>query len=165
MKTLFVLRHAKSSWDHPELSDFQRPLNPRGKRAAPRIGAEMTARGYEPKLVLSSSAERAKETTRLVLEGAGIEPEIRFDREIYGAAANTLLYIVAQVPSNVGSVMIVGHNPGFEMLVAGLTGESRRMPTAALAAIEFETESWDQLEAGMGVLKDHLVPKELKKSS
>ena len=165
MKTLYVLRHAKSSWEHPELSDFQRPLNPRGEKAAPRIGAEMAARGYLPELVLSSPAARAKATTRLTLESARIDPEVRFEKDIYGAGPNTLLYLVSEVPDEVGSVMIVGHNPGFEMLVSGLTGASRRMPTAALAVIEFDVDEWASIAAETGSLKDFMTPKGLKRES
>ena len=161
MKTLFVLRHAKSSWDHPELSDFERPLNRRGEKAAPRIGAEMAVRGYNPAIIISSPAVRAKQTTALVADAAGLESQIVYNRSIYGSGVSALVYIVSEIPDDFDSAMIVGHNPGFEHLVAALSGESHRMPTAALAVIDFDASSWTEIESGSGKLVDFLVPKQL----
>ncbi|NNE99859.1 MAG: histidine phosphatase family protein [Pyrinomonadaceae bacterium] len=160
MKTLFVLRHAKSSWDYPELADFERPLNKRGKKAAPFMGDLMRRKGLIPEFILSSSAKRAKQTAKLVKASAEIENDIHFDRQVYGASTNTLLHIVGEFENGHSSAMIVGHNPGFEGLVEVLGGEYQRMPTAALAVIELEIDTWHETAAGKGILVEILRPKE-----
>lgn len=163
MKTLFILRHAKSSWDHPELSDFERPLNGRGKKAAPFMGELMYEKSLIPKFILSSPARRAKQTAKLVNASGEIEAEIEFDSRIYGASTNSLMHIVSDLPDDYSSAMIVGHNPGFEGLVEILNGEHHRMPTAALAVIELKVDSWQDIVAGCGELVEILRPKEQMK--
>ncbi|MDH3493595.1 MAG: histidine phosphatase family protein [Acidobacteriota bacterium] len=161
MKTLFVLRHAKSSWDHPELSDFERPLNKRGKKAAPLIGAAMSERGYRPDIIISSPARRAKETTDLVTAAGEFAAVITFNQSIYGSGVNTLIHIVSDIPESAQSAMLVGHNPTFERLVEVLTGQTVRMPTAAVAVIGLDIPNWGETAAGMARLLDHLIPKDL----
>lgn len=160
MKTLLVLRHAKSSWDHPELSDFDRPLNKRGEEAAPFMGELISSKGLEPEIVVSSPARRARTTAELAASAGGFDSRIEFDERIYGAGANTLAYIVAGFDDSVDSAMIVGHNPGFEDLVAALTGERHRFPTAALAVIDLNISVWSETESGKGELRDLFIPKE-----
>ncbi|QQS39851.1 MAG: histidine phosphatase family protein [Acidobacteriota bacterium] len=160
MKTLFVLRHAKSSWDHPELSDFERPLNKRGEKAAPFMGELMRSKGLVPDLIVSSPANRAKTTARLAAEAGGFEAGIELDERIYGAGANTLAYIIADFDDSADTAMIVGHNPGFEDLVGALTGEHPRFPTAALAVIDLDVTVWSETERGKGTLRDLFIPKE-----
>jgi len=160
MKTLFVLRHAKSSWNHPKLSDFERPLNKRGEKAAPFMGELMREKDLIPEFVLSSPAKRAKQTAKLVKASAEISSKIEFDRRIYEASRNSLLHIVSEFDDDLRSAMIVGHNPGFEGLVAALGGEHQRMPTAALAVIELDIESWSEITADCGKLIEMLRPKE-----
>jgi phosphohistidine phosphatase len=162
MKTLFLLRHAKSSWDDAGLRDFDRPLNERGLEAAPLIGKAMRRRKLQPDLIISSPAVRAKETTGLVHEAAGLKAVVRYDERIYEASTRRLLEIVSLIDDSVGSAMMVGHNPGFEELVAVLTGEAKRMPTAALASIELNIESWSEISMDVGKLKWLLKPKDLK---
>ncbi|REJ75369.1 MAG: histidine phosphatase family protein [Acidobacteria bacterium] len=159
MKTLYVLRHAKSSWDHPELSDFERPLNDRGRKAAPFMGRLMAERDLVPEVIVSSPAVRAKTTARLASEAGDFGAEIRFDERIYGAGSNTLVYIVAEIDDSYSSAMIVGHNPGFEDLVAALTGESHRFPTAALAVIDLDVPNWSEVTRGTGSLRELFIPK------
>lgn len=160
MKTLFVLRHAKSSWDYPELSDFDRPLNKRGERAAPFMGEMMREKGLVPQLIVSSPAERAKTTAELVAEAGGFEPPILFDDRIYGAGANTLAYIISGFNDSIDVAMVVGHNPGLETLVHALSGESRQFPTAALAVIDLNIEVWSGIEIGKGSLRALYLPRE-----
>src|SRR5688572_19085866 len=112
MKTLYVLRHAKSSWNDPHLSDFDRPLNDRGERTAPFIGKLMRDRGLIPDVVISSPARRALETAKLVREAAGIEPDILFDERIYEASPQALRQVAAEADDLLASIMLVGHNPG-----------------------------------------------------
>jgi len=162
MKTLYLLRHAKSSWDDPGLKDFDRPLNERGLKAAPRMGAYIKKEKIRPDLILSSPAFRAKQTTTLVCEAAGLTGvDIDFDERIYEASAQRLFEIVAGLKDNFDSAMMVGHNPGFEELLAALTGESKRMRTAALACIELNVKKWSDVSANSGKLKWLVKPKDL----
>src|SRR5687768_14584593 len=107
MKTLFILRHAKSSWDDPDLADFDRPLNERGKTTAPFMGRVMEGEGFVPGVLLSSPAVRARETARLVKEGAGFDIEIRHDERIYEASPQTLRQTAASIDDRFDSAMIV----------------------------------------------------------
>jgi phosphohistidine phosphatase len=162
MKTLFLLRHAKSSWDDPDLSDFNRPLNNRGLKAAPKMGAMIRKRKLQPEVVLSSPALRAKQTTEIVCEAAGLATVVCFEPEIYEATPQRLLKIVQGIDDQMNSAMLVGHNPGFEELLAALTAESQRMPTAALACIELSIDKWCEVLAGTGRLEWLVTPKLLK---
>lgn len=161
MKTLYLLRHAKSSWDDPGLKDFDRPLNKRGLKAAPKVGAYMLKEKIRPDVILSSPALRAQQTTHVVCEAAGLSALINFDERIYEASVQRLFEIVAGFADAVNTAMMVGHNPGFEDLLAALTGESQRMPTAALACIELKTKKWSDLTGGCGKLKWLVKAKDL----
>ena len=160
MKTLIVLRHAKSSWDHPNLSDFDRPLNKRGERTAPFMGELLASEGVEPQIVVSSPARRAKMTAEAFCGAGGFAAEIEFDEWIYGAGANTLTYVLSEIADKWDRVMIVGHNPGFEMLVHALTGKAARMPTAAVAVIDLDISRWAEIGAGSGTLRRHYIPRD-----
>lgn len=160
MKTLYVLRHAKSSWDDPDLADFDRPLNARGRAAAPFMGETIARYGLAPDLVLSSPAVRARETALLVKEAAGMNSEIRHDERIYEASPQTLRQVAASIDDNVDSAMIVGHNPGIEGFIRFLTGRLEAMPTAALAVIDLEVGSWRELEPESGTLRKLIRPKD-----
>jgi phosphohistidine phosphatase len=164
MKTLLLLRHAKSSWKDDGLKDFDRPLNQRGLKAAPAIGKLIRKRKLEPDLVLSSPAERARQTSQLVFEAAGLKTEVRFDERIYEAGVARLLEIISQIDDEANVAMLVGHNPGFEELQEALTGEAHGFPTAALACIEVNIEKWNKIRAGVGRLEWLVKPKELKSS-
>jgi phosphohistidine phosphatase len=161
MKRLYVLRHAKSSWDDASLSDFDRPLNERGLDAAPLMGKVMRKRGYIPDAVFSSPAKRAKKTAKLATDAAGIESSIIFDERIYEASPQKLVEVLSTVDGAAASAMIVGHNPGMEGLIRLLTGETVSMPTAALAIIDLEVEQWNDLDHQTGKLVAMLRPKEL----
>jgi len=162
MKTILLLRHAKSSWKDASVKDFDRPLNQRGLKAAPAIGRLMRKRKLQPELVLSSPAERARQTTQLVLEAAGLKTEVRYDERIYEASAARLFEIVSQLDDEAEVVMMVGHNPGFEELLEALTGTGRSLSTAALACIELDIEKWNKVRAGENQLAWLVRPKELK---
>lgn len=164
MKKLLLLRHAKSSWEDTSLPDFERPLNERGLRAAPTIGRYMREQKLQPDLVICSPAKRTRETIALVLEAAGIKRDVRYDERIYEASVSTLLEIVSQIEDDKAEVLLVGHNPGFENLLERLTGESIRMPTAALARIALDAERWREIAAQSGQLELFVTAKELAKS-
>lgn len=169
MKTIFVLRHAKSSWNDSSLSDFERPLNERGKEAAPFMGELMKKNNFTPDLIVSSPAERAKQTAEFVKKAADFQTEIRFNEKIYEASPLRLLEVISQTDENAKTLLLVGHNPGFEGLVRVLSGENARMPTAALAVLDLEIGDWaeiydecialDEIEV-CGKLRRLIVPKE-----
>ncbi len=160
MKILFVLRHAKSSWENSDLSDFDRPLNKRGLKTAPLMGEMMFENKFSPALIVSSPAKRAKQTAILIKEAAQIQSEIRYDEKIYEANPFRLLQIVSELDESVESAMIVGHNPGLEGLIKILTGESETMPTASLAIIDLNAENWSEVTAKSGKLQKLIRPQE-----
>ena len=171
MKTVFLLRHAKSSWDQPLLEDFRRPLSSRGRKAAPRVGRYLARNGLIPERVLCSGAVRAVETWELVSESLGTEVPTEFMDEIYHASPRTLLEIIRTLPEWEESVLLVGHNPTFETLAIRLAGTgdeeallvlSSKYPTASLAILDFRIRSWQELEEGGGHLRDFIRPKDLK---
>jgi len=161
MKTLLLLRHAKSDWDDPSLRDFDRPLAARGERDAPRIGKALRKRGPLPDLIVSSPAARAKATVDAVIRAAKLDLEIRFDEAVYGGSSPELISLIKRLPDGSSCVMVVGHNPGFEDLVGRLSGSHDRMPTAALACIEFQIDHWEDVNDGEGKLAWLLTPKQL----
>jgi phosphohistidine phosphatase len=162
MKSLLLLRHAKSDWDQPGISDFARPLNKRGQKAAPLMGQFARKRRLRPDLVVSSPAERARQTAHLLVEAAAYHVEIRFDERIYEASWSRLLEIVQQLDESSSQVLMVGHNPGMEDLLLNLSGVNRRMPTAALARINLAIESWNDAAPGSGQLEWLVKPKDLE---
>ena len=159
MRTLYLLRHAKSSWSDSSLRDFDRPLNDRGRESAGLIGKQLAAEKLIDPLLICSPAVRTRETAELVLKNANVHAEERFDERIYEASLRDLLQVVSEIPDDEQVVIMIGHNPGFEELLAFLTGEARRMPTCALAKIKLEAASWKDLKAGEGRLATFLTPK------
>jgi phosphohistidine phosphatase len=147
MKTLLILRHAKSSWKDESLPDHERPLNKRGKQDAPRMGKLLRDEGLIPDLILSSDARRARATIELVAQECHYDGEILFLRELYAAEPEAYLEALAQQGGDAASVMIVGHNPGLEELLEELTGERLPLPTAALAQVALPIEHWSELGA------------------
>ena len=145
MKTLLVLRHAKSSWNDPALDDHERPLNKRGQRDAPRMGELVRQYGLMPDVVLSSDAVRARLTAEAVAVAARYAGEILLDPHLYMADPADIRSLLPTVRANADTVMIVGHNPGLEKLVEQLTGERQDLPTAALAQISLPIDQWRQL--------------------
>ncbi len=162
MKILLLLRHAKSSWKDESLSDFERPLSERGKKASQAIGRYIRKQKMMPDLVLSSPAVRARETTGIITTTAKLTAEIRYDQRIYEADALRLVHIISQIESNFGSVLLVGHNPGIEELLGLLTGSSQHMPTAALAKIRLEgANDWSEISQAKAILELMIKPKDI----
>jgi phosphohistidine phosphatase len=168
-KRLFVLRHAKSSWDDPRMSDHERPLAPRGRRAVKVLHDHLRSSGIEPTLVLCSSARRTRET----LDGVQPTGERLIESDLYGADAGALIDRLRRVPEEVQSVMLIGHNPAMQMLVLRLAdGDDReagrpdldqvrrKFPTGGLATLEFDC-GWSQLAPGRARLTDLVRPKQL----
>ena len=153
MKTLLLLRHAKSSWKDDSQSDFDRPLNERGKRDAPAVGLVLRERQLRPDLVLCSSAKRAKKTAITALEASGYDVELRLLEELYLAPLDVYVAAIAKLPDHLSNVMVVGHNPGLEELFSQLTARHEPLPTAALAQIQLPIDHWREVKTdGSGKL-------------
>lgn len=161
MRTLLLLRHAKSSWKEPNLEDFARPLNDRGRKAAKAVGKHLAEQKAEIDLVISSPAVRARQTIELVLKAARISPALRFDQRIYEASPTRLLEIISEIEDEPKSVLLVGHNPGMEELLRLLTDQELHMPTAALASISLNIKKWEKVVASNGVLDSFTKAKDL----
>ncbi len=162
MKTLLLLRHAKSSWKDETLPDHDRPLNKRGKKDAPRMGERLREEGFQPDIVLCSTAVRAQDTAQLALESAGLDPELLPREDLYAFEPGAYLHALSNLDDRYDQVLIVGHNPAMEELLTGLTGEHLPMPTAALAHIELPIDAWKNISFGMGArLEDLWIPKQV----
>ena len=146
MKTLLILRHAKSSWGEPALADIQRPLNKRGKHDAPRIGELIKEMGLVPDTILSSPAVRAMKTAEAAADRCGYEGEIEIRENFYPGSPDDYIDAINNLPDACARVMVVGHNPGLEELLSDLTGESEPLPTAALAQVELAIQRWIDLD-------------------
>ena len=145
-KRLFVMRHAKSSWNHSGLTDHERPLNARGLRDTPRMAEFMDSQKTCPTLLLSSSAVRAKKTAALIQANLETPPEWTVIKDFYLAPAHVYIQTLCRIPDNHSNTMIIGHNPGIEDLVERLSGHHHRMPNAAIAVFDLRIESWAMLE-------------------
>jgi phosphohistidine phosphatase len=163
MKTLLLLRHAKSSWKNPGQRDFDRPLNKRGMKAAPLVGKFIRERKLKPNLIISSPAVRARMTAALVVESGELEAELRYDERIYEADVEALVKVVSQADEAAETVLLVGHNPGLQELLRFLTGEEPEFPTAALASVSFKLDKWSAIQQHSGRLKWLVTPKALAK--
>jgi phosphohistidine phosphatase len=167
MKTLFLLRHAKSSWDNPALEDFDRPLNKRGKRAAKAIGAFIGKQQLKPELVLCSSAKRARDTLSLVEKGSQTSWPTEFEDTLYLAGPGKLFSHLMALEEAVSSVMMIGHNPGFHELALTLAGDgggelSVKYPTAALAVFDSPAQKWDAVTPENWCLQLFVCPRDLE---
>jgi phosphohistidine phosphatase len=171
MKRLAVLRHAKSSWDHAGVDDFDRPLNERGWKAARRMGKELKHRRMSFDLGLASPAARVRETVDGLIEEYG-QPTfpIRFEKPIYQADASALLALIRAIPDEVDAALLIGHNPGLERLLAEISKDDKhglrdrvadKYPTAALAVVELPVRHWAKVEPGSGTIVNLILPKEL----
>jgi phosphohistidine phosphatase len=169
-RTLYVLRHAKSSWDDPMQSDHDRPLAPRGRRATKLLAQYVSEHAIAPQLVLCSTARRARET----LEGIGFQAgQQLLEPELYSAGPDELIARLAQVDPQLRSVLLVGHNPALQMLILRLAAPDdrlqsgalddvrRKFPTGALATLTFGC-GWDQLQPGAAELAGYIRPKALQ---
>lgn len=161
MKNLFLTRHAKSSWNNPGLADIDRPLNERGKKAAPFMGKLIVDKGEKPELLISSPANRALSTARAFGEVMGlVENDIIVNRAIYGAGAQQLLELVQNQDDLHKSIMLFGHNPTFTSFVNMLTGSNiMNVVTCGVVRIDFEYSSWIDIDFGSGRLVYYEYPK------
>ena len=161
MLTLYLLRHAKSSWADESMRDFDRPLANRGREDCAVIGRFIEEKGIDFDLVLVSTAARTRETIALVKDRAKFQAEVRYDERIYEAITAQLLEVISQVENDRQSVLLVGHNPGIADLLALLTGEHHQVTTATFAKIELNASVWSANLANAGTLDWIVRPKEL----
>ena len=154
------MRHAKSSWTDPSLSDFERPLNERGRRAAPFMGGVLRREGLIPDHIICSPAKRTMETAELVQAAVELDLEIGHDDRIYEATAGELIEVVSEMPETSSRALLIGHNPSSEQFVQIITGAIEAMPTAALAVIDLDIGSWAEIAPGKGKLRRLFRPKE-----
>jgi len=162
MKILLLLRHAKSSWKDESLADQDRPLAKRGLRDAPLVGKLLNDANLLPDLILSSTARRARQTVELATEAAGYSGEVSWLDDLYAAAPEEILELLSTLPAYYTTVMVVGHNPGLEELMALLTDQVDSLTTAALAQIDLPVDGWDQLtDETQGKLVNIWRPREL----
>ncbi len=161
MKTLYIVRHAKSNWDERSVSDHDRKLNARGLRDAPLMGETLNNKGYHPNIICSSSANRALSTAKIIAEKIGYPTDnIVVTKEIYDATTNDLVNLINTFDDRYESVMLFGHNPGFTVL-ANLLADKYidNMPTCAAAVIELNIESWKSTASDCGKLIAFEYPK------
>lgn len=160
MKKLFLIRHAKSSWDDPSLTDFNRPLNERGMRDAPRMARILAQAHPEIDLVVHSPAKRATETAQIFINTMdNPQLEVLAMTEIYDASLNTLKGIVNNLDDQYSNVVLVGHNPGFSALLNYFSDQIYDMPTCSIAEIMFDQESWKDCIGSGGHLVNFDFPK------
>ena len=161
-KTLYLFRHAKSSWDDPSLTDFDRPLNKRGEKAAPLMGKVMRARDVCPSIIICSPSKRTRQTAKLALKKAGLdEAEIVFKNDLYLATTGGLLEIIHKTDDLLNTSMLIGHNPGLSELVYLLTGVEEAFPTAALACLRLNVAHWKDVRTGCGKMEWIVRPREV----
>jgi phosphohistidine phosphatase len=146
------MRHAKSSWDQTDLSDHDRPLAPRGRKAAKRMGSYMKDKGFEPSIVLCSSAVRARQTWELAAPSFSERTTLEVEQELYGAGDEELVARLRRLPPGASSVLLIGHNLG---------AVRKKFPTAALAVLDAPIEDWEGLRRGSAELTDFVTPKGL----
>lgn len=150
MKTLLILRHAKSSWKHPELADHERPLNKRGKKDAPYVGQVLLDRELVPQRILSSTAVRSRQTAEAVVEACHYAGTVDYLDALYMAEPQAILAALRSLPDEVERVMVIGHNPGLEGMVQMLSGQIIALPTAALAHLFLPVQTWQGLTLETG---------------
>ncbi len=159
MKTLLILRHAKSSWKDDSLPDEERPLKKRGRRQATAMGELLAREGLLPDGVICSTAERTRQTLQLVAEAAGYTGEVHYTPQLYYTDLVTYLTVLRGLPNRYDRVLLVGHNPEVEELVAHLVGDTYPMPPATLAWLELPITAWSELNpATRGRLVERWTP-------
>jgi phosphohistidine phosphatase len=163
VKTLYIIRHAKSSWDASNVDDFERPLNDRGKRDAPRMGKRLKEKAIHPELMLSSPAKRALSTAKKIAEVLKYaKGDIKTERKLYHADEETMLSIVREMKDKYNTVMLFSHNPGLTDFVNSLmTGEIDidNIPTCGVVAFQLDVSSWKEVNWGTGKLLFFDYPK------
>ncbi len=147
MKTLLLMRHAKSSWKHKDLQDVDRPLNHRGEKDAPEMGKLLKKKDLIPGRIVSSPAVRARQTAEAISKKSGYEKDIYFVDRLYLAEVEAILETLKEQPDDVEMLLLIGHNPGLESVLQILTGKIESLPTASIANISLPIEHWAEISA------------------
>lgn len=156
MKVVYLIRHAKSDWNNPVLTDFERPLNERGLRDAPFMAKKLLELNFNPGLILCSPAQRAVTTAELISK----QTSILYENSIYEASLNNLVHLINFLPSEYKEIAIIGHNPTITSLSNHLTDNiTSDMPTCSIAKIELEVDHWNEVVQGIGTQKFFIYPK------
>ena len=163
MKTLILVRHAKSSWKFPELDDFERPLNKRGKRDAPIMGKFLEQNKIMPDIIISSPAVRAKRTATRIAEAIGYsKKDVFFDEEVYEASTMGLLNITNKIDNKNKSAMLFGHNPSMTYFANMLTNSRiDNIPTCGIACVDLKIDTWMEISENCGTLRFFEYPKNI----
>ncbi len=170
MRTLYLLRHAKSSWDDPSVADHARPLSGRGRRAARQLALHVEQQAVRPALVLCSSAQRARETLDAIRPALGKAADVLFEDGLYGAEVRELVARLRRAPGDAPSVMVIAHNPGMQELAIHLAGDGdeatlartrAKFPTGGLATLDLGQHPWASLAAGQAYLVSLVTPSDL----
>jgi phosphohistidine phosphatase len=146
MRTLILMRHAKSSFKDTSLKDGKRPLSKRGQRNAAQMAELIKEREMYPEVILASSAVRACQTAQIVAQGTGFPGEVRFLDSLFMAEADEILDVLHEIPGEVQSVMVIGHNPGLESMIPMLTRKVAALPTAGIAYLALPIDDWIALK-------------------
>jgi phosphohistidine phosphatase len=169
MKTILLLRHGKSDWSNPRLSDFDRPLAKRGLKDVPRMGKVLIRFDSAPDLIISSSAKRAKKTAKLAAKACGYKGDFQWEDILYFGYSADLMTTLRRLPDSINRPLVVGHNPTLADTISVLCHfrptsklEDIRLPTAGLVCISADIPTWDVLKPGDGVLKWFIIPKLVK---
>jgi len=161
MKSLLLVRHAKSDWEDNTVKDFDRELSIRGRRTAPKMANHLKVDGFQPDLIISSPAQRAKSTTQFIVEQLELdESKLLFEQDIYEASVRVLLRIINDLPNNLNTIALVGHNPGLTYLTELITGEEiGNLPTFGVVKINFDFDEWEMVSQATGSLEYFIYPK------
>jgi len=163
MKTLYLIRHAKSGWSEPDTSDFERTISKRGKKDINTMGSYLSLTGVKPQLILSSCALRAQETTDLLAKKISYSGEKHYLKELYLTEVESIKEIIAIQEDNVESMFIVGHNPQLHELANSLMSEHiSKFPSLGIIAINFEIDSWNEIYDIKGFIDFFIFPKQFK---
>jgi phosphohistidine phosphatase len=161
MKTLYLMRHAKSSWKDNHLIDHERPLKKKGRKDAAGMGDLLSGKKRTPDTIYASTAERARETAGIMAEKSGYIGEVHYDQKLYLAEPDTLVAFLQQVPEDVDCILLIGHNPGLEALVQVLSGKIVALSTAAIAQLQLPVDHWKDITLNTrGELAHLWMPKE-----
>ena len=164
-RKLILLRHAKSAWDTDAATDHERPLNKRGRRDAPRVAAKLAELGWLPERVYSSDSSRTKETwdrMKDTLSPKGSSPEVTFSSELYQAGLEAIRTLIGKGDRKVETILVIGHNPGWEDAVEALTGKSVRLTTCNAVLLSTKSDSWSEALGSASWKIEHVLrPKEL----
>ncbi len=163
MKTLFLMRHAKSSWSNRTLCDEERPLNARGKRDAVRMGKFLTQLGISPSIIITSDAKRAMKTTKRLIKASGFNGPLEVNPDLYATTMNQHIKVLNQQLDRHSSVLLIAHNPTLEDLLSQLTGSWFDLKTATIAELSLPLKSWSELTVqSKATLKNIWYPREIK---